>query len=73
MTNNIKIAGDTLHDLFIIKLNSLHYVEKALTKALPTMVKSASDPDLREAFTEHLAETRKHVARIEAQDLPWPQ
>lgn len=59
------VAGDNLHELFILKLCALYYVEKELTKALPKMAKAASDPDLREAFTSHLAETESHVARIE--------
>ncbi|MBC7836784.1 DUF892 family protein [Acetobacteraceae bacterium] len=65
MTHKI-MKGENLHDLFIIKLNSLHYIEKALVKALPKMAKAASDPDLREAFTSHMHETETHVARIEA-------
>lgn len=55
----------TLHELFILKLNSLYYVEKELVKALPKVARAASAPELREAFTEHLRETEEHVNRIE--------
>ena len=60
-----KQTYDSLHDLLILKLSSLHYVEKELVKALPKMAKAASDPDLREAFTNHLRETEGQVTRIE--------
>lgn len=56
---------ESLHDLFILKLNSLYYVEKALVKVLPKMAKAAGNPDLRDAFSSHLAETEGHVARLE--------
>jgi ferritin-like metal-binding protein YciE len=60
-----KQKSATLQDLFILKLNSLYYVENKLLKALPKMAKAATDPMLREAFTQHLAETETHVTRIE--------
>jgi ferritin-like metal-binding protein YciE len=56
---------DTLHDLFVLKLNSLYYVEDKLAKALPKMTKAASDPDLRDAFAMHLEETKEHARRLE--------
>jgi ferritin-like metal-binding protein YciE len=55
----------TLHDLFILKLNSLYYVENKLVKALPKMAKAATSPELSEAFITHLGETEIHVTRLE--------
>lgn len=66
-TNNKGAKGQyaSLHDLFILKLNSLLFVENELIKALPKMAQAARNGDLRVAFTEHLKETRGHAARLE--------
>jgi ferritin-like metal-binding protein YciE len=54
----------TLHDLLIDELKDLYHAENQLVKALPKMAKAASDPDLKAAFTGHLAETKGHVERL---------
>ena len=56
---------DNLHDLMIHELKDLYSAEKMLLKALPKMAKTATDVDLRKAFTKHLDETRGHVERLE--------
>jgi ferritin-like metal-binding protein YciE len=55
----------TLHALLVDELKDLYNAENQLVKALPKMAKAASDPDLRAAFTGHLAETKGHVNRLE--------
>jgi ferritin-like metal-binding protein YciE len=47
-------------------LKDVYNAEKQLTKALPKMAKAASAPSLRTAFQDHLAQTKEHVARLEA-------
>jgi ferritin-like metal-binding protein YciE len=54
----------TLHDLLIDELKDLYFAENQLVKALPKMAKAATDPDLKAAFTGHLAETKGHVERL---------
>ncbi len=54
-----------LKELLIQKINALYDIEIELTKALPKLAKAASNEMLKEAFREHLAETRTHVARLE--------
>jgi ferritin-like metal-binding protein YciE len=54
-----------LRALLIDELQDLYFAEKLLVKALPKMAKAATDPDLKAAFTGHLAETRGHVERLE--------
>ena len=54
----------TLHALLIDELKDLYFAENQLVKALPKMAKAAADPELKEAFTGHLAETRGHVERL---------
>ena len=43
----------------------LYDAEKQLVKALPKMAKAASNEQLREAFENHLEQTRGHVQRLE--------
>lgn len=56
---------DTLKDLYVDELKDLYSAEKQLVKALPKMAKAAKDPELQQAFRNHLKETQQHVARIE--------
>ncbi|HYH69595.1 MAG TPA: ferritin-like domain-containing protein [Urbifossiella sp.] len=56
---------DSLHDLFVDCLKDLYSAENQLLKALPKMAKAASAPELKEAFTTHLEETRGQVARLD--------
>ena len=56
---------DTLRDLYIDELKDLYSAEKQLVKALPKMVRLATAPALKEAFANHLEETKGHVERLE--------
>jgi len=55
----------TLDDLFVHTLQDIYYAEKQITKALPTMISKATDPQLRQGFENHLVETQGHVKRLE--------
>ena len=55
----------TLHDLFVEQLQDLYSAETQLVEALPKMASAASHEELRDAFEQHLAETKTHVTRIE--------
>ncbi|HWL93433.1 MAG TPA: ferritin-like domain-containing protein [Phycisphaerae bacterium] len=56
---------ETLEQLFIDELQDLHGAETMLIKALPQMADAAHSAQLRQAFQDHLEETRGHVERIE--------
>jgi len=56
---------ESLRDLYIDELKDLYSAEKQLVKALPKMAKNATNPDLKKAFSDHLAQTEGHVARLE--------
>ena len=56
---------ETLRDLYIDELKDLYSAEKQLVKALPRMAKNAANPELRDAFTDHLEQTKGHVERLE--------
>ena len=56
---------DSLHTFFVNELKDAYNAEKQLVSALPKMAKAASSPDLENAFTSHLEETKGHVERLE--------
>lgn len=56
---------DSLDELLREELKDIYDAERQLTKALPKLVKKASAGELRNAFEEHLRQTRKHVERLE--------
>ncbi len=55
----------TLDDLFVHTLQDIYYAENQITKALPTMIQKASDPQLKQGFEKHLNETRNQITRLE--------
>ncbi len=55
----------TLQDLFVDQLRDLYDAETRLIKALPKMAQAAHAPALREAFEEHLEQTRHQAERLE--------
>src|SRR5690348_18377449 len=55
----------SLQDLLISQMEDLYDAEKRLTDALPKMAEASSSPQLRNAFTSHLQQTKDHVARLD--------
>jgi ferritin-like metal-binding protein YciE len=58
-------SENDLQQLFLDEMADIYDAEQQLTKALPEMVKSAKDDELKEGFESHLEETREHVKRLE--------
>ncbi len=56
---------DSLNPLFDEELRDLLDAEKQLTRALPKMAQSASSPDLKAAFEEHLGQTEQQLERLQ--------
>lgn len=56
---------DDLKDLYIEQLRDLYNAENQLVEALPEMRDAATHPELKDAFSSHLEETRQHVSRLE--------
>jgi ferritin-like metal-binding protein YciE len=56
---------ETLHDLYVDELKDLYNAEHQILKALPKMAKAASAPQLAKALTDHLAQTKEQVVRLE--------
>jgi ferritin-like metal-binding protein YciE len=55
----------TLNDLFVHTLQDVYYAEQKITKALPKMIEKVTEPQLKQAFQTHLAETKNQVRRLE--------
>ncbi|MEO6845318.1 MAG: ferritin-like domain-containing protein [Ginsengibacter sp.] len=52
-------------ELFENELKDIYWAEKALTKAIPKMIKKAKSQDLIDALEDHLEVTKGHVERCE--------
>jgi ferritin-like metal-binding protein YciE len=63
--NSNSKTAEGLKDLFIDELKDINWAEKALTKAIPKMIKKATSEDLIRALEEHLEVTKGHVERCE--------
>lgn len=59
------MALKTLQDALEEELQDVLSAEKQLVRALPKMAKAASNPALKAAIEEHLAQTKEHVTRVE--------
>src|SRR5262249_12039820 len=58
-------AIDSLRTLLIEQLKGIYDAEKRLTKAIPKLIKNATNDELKSALREHLEQTEEHVARVE--------
>ncbi len=59
------MQSSQLMKLFEDELKDIYWAEKALTKAIPKMIKNATSEELIEALTSHLAETEEHISSVE--------
>lgn len=55
----------SVKDLFVHEISDTYNAEKQMTRSLPKLARAATDPDLRQAFEDHLQETRNQVERLE--------
>jgi ferritin-like metal-binding protein YciE len=59
------MAMKSVQDLLLNELRDIYDAEKQLVRALPKMAKASSSGQLRQAFQEHLEETKNQVERLE--------
>lgn len=59
------MQSSQLMKLFEDELRDIFWAEKALTKAIPKMIKNATSQELIDALTNHLGETEEQVSRVE--------
>jgi ferritin-like metal-binding protein YciE len=55
----------SLEDLFVDHLRDLYSAENQILRALPKMIKKAASQGLKNAFEEHLQQTRGHAERLQ--------
>jgi ferritin-like metal-binding protein YciE len=55
----------TMDDLFLHTLQDIYYAERQIEKALPDMVRKASDAELKKGFQMHLRQTKGQIKRLE--------
>ena len=60
-----KANHSKLEDFFHEEIKDIYWAEKKLVQTLPKMARAATSEDLKDAFTQHLAQTKEHVARLE--------
>ena len=56
---------NNLEELYYDQIRDLYSAETQLLNGLQEMASNASSPELREAFSNHLEETRHHVERLQ--------
>jgi ferritin-like metal-binding protein YciE len=56
---------DNLRELLVAELKDLYSAEKQIVKALPKIIRGAASEELKRAITEHLADTKGQVTRLE--------
>jgi ferritin-like metal-binding protein YciE len=55
---------NNFENLFADQLVDLYSAEIQLSQALPKMAEAASSPELKQAFTRHLEETKRHAETV---------
>jgi ferritin-like metal-binding protein YciE len=65
VSNKGTMKHSQLMKLFEDELKDIYWAEKALTKAIPKMIKNATSTELLDALKSHLAETTEQVSRLE--------
>jgi ferritin-like metal-binding protein YciE len=65
VTNNDGMQSSQLMKLFVAELKDIYWAEKALTTAIPKMIKNATAKELTVALQAHLLQTKEHVTRAE--------
>ena len=56
---------ESLKDLYLEQLRDLYDAETQLVEALPNMAEAAHNTDLKNAFSQHLRQTREQLTRLE--------
>jgi len=56
---------ENLHELYVEELKDLYSAENQILKGMPRMIKAATNPALKRAFTKHERQTREQVKRLE--------
>lgn len=59
------MSAESLKELLLDELRDIYHAENQLVKALPEIAEATVNENLKSAITDHLEQTRGHVARLE--------
>jgi ferritin-like metal-binding protein YciE len=59
------VQMNSLRELYVEELRDLYSAENQILKALPRMIRAASNKDLQRAFSLHERQTQQHVKRLD--------
>jgi ferritin-like metal-binding protein YciE len=67
MAGKLKKASKTngLRKLFINELKDSYWVEKAMLRIVPNLIKNSKSADLENSLIDHLEKTKKHIKKLE--------
>ncbi len=64
-TMNATATDSKLQEFFVEQLQDIYWAEKKLVKTLPKLEDAATSQQLKNAFRNHLEQTKEHVMRLE--------
>ena len=64
-SSKASMQSSQLMELFEDELKDIYWAEKALTKAMPKLIKNATSQELIQALTNHLDETKNQITRLD--------
>jgi ferritin-like metal-binding protein YciE len=59
------VIAQNLRDLFLDELKNIYWSEKALTKAIPKIIRQITSHELLKVVIAHLEVSKEHVTRLE--------
>jgi ferritin-like metal-binding protein YciE len=65
-SGNYVTDDSNLREFFVDQLKDIYWAEKKLVKTLPKLEEAATTEQLKNAFRNHLEQTREHVRRVES-------
>lgn len=63
--NNASFESSQQMKSFAIELMNFYWAEKAITKAIPEMIKNTTSQELIDVLTDHLIEIETQLSRME--------
>lgn len=64
-TERVVVEDSMLLQFFTDAVKDIYYAEKHIVKSLPKMTKAATSVELKNAFKQHLEDSKGHVLRLE--------
>jgi ferritin-like metal-binding protein YciE len=64
-TRTSAMKDSKLNDFLIAQLQDVYWAERKLVKTLPKLADAATSYKLKQAFNDHLEQTKNHVSRLE--------